>query len=263
MESTTKPSTHERGQLKPLGLLGSVIWMAGPGVLMLLLVRIGAPLAMDAGLSQILAFWAAIYLPCLVAGVAALICYRRDGYPMTWGAFSERMRLGRLTAKAWAVAVIGAILVVILENGVLEGTTAFLAQYAPLAPPAWLDGPINPLKEWEMTSFLGTELAGKWWLPLVYLPGLFCNIFGEEICWRGYMLPRQELVFGKWAWLVNGVFWMVLFHLALPWIWLAVIPSLVIVPLTSQWLKSTWVPIIIHGTGNSLLFFFLIWGAAG
>ena len=261
--SNSKPDMPTGPELKPLGLVGSIVWMGGPGVLMLVLLRFGIPMAMDLGISQLFAFWGAIYIPCLVAGVVAVVCYRRDGYAMNWNAFSKRMRLGRLSGKACGIALVATILVIVLENGVLNGAPAFLAQFAPFAPPGWLEAPINPLKEWNMTTFQGTELAGNWWLPLVYIPGLLCNILGEEICWRGYMLPRQELVFGKWAWLVNGVFWMVLFHLAMPWIWLAVIPSLVLVPLSSQWLKSTWVPIIIHGTGNSLLLLLLLWGAAG
>ena len=46
---------------------------------------------------------------------------------------------------------------------------------------------------------MGILLKGKWWIVLGYLGGLFFNIFGEEFWWRGYILPRQELVMGKYA----------------------------------------------------------------
>ena len=35
--------------------------------------------------------------------------------------------------------------------------------------------------------------------------GLVFNIFGEEIYYRGYLLPRMRGAFGKWDWVANGV----------------------------------------------------------
>ncbi|MFP4323970.1 MAG: type II CAAX prenyl endopeptidase Rce1 family protein [Anaerolineales bacterium] len=46
----------------------------------------------------------------------------------------------------------------------------------------------------------------------VYAVSLFGNIIGEELWWRGYILPIQERAFGKWAWLINGLLWIVVFH---------------------------------------------------
>ena len=126
-----KPSnlaTTNRPRLAPLGAVGSVLWMGGPGLLMFVLMRFGIPLATEAGLSQLLAFWGAIYIPCLVAGLLSLICYARDGYAWTWAAFSERMRLGGLSRKVWGAVVIGTVLVIVLENAVLDKTPMLLAE---------------------------------------------------------------------------------------------------------------------------------------
>ncbi len=35
--------------------------------------------------------------------------------------------------------------------------------------------------------------------------GLVFNVFGEEIYYRGYLLPRMRGAFGKWDWVANGV----------------------------------------------------------
>ena len=35
--------------------------------------------------------------------------------------------------------------------------------------------------------------------------GLVFNIVGEEIYYRGYLLPRMRGAFGKWDWVANGV----------------------------------------------------------
>jgi membrane protease YdiL (CAAX protease family) len=61
------------------------------------------------------------------------------------------------------------------------------------------------------TEFLGIALRGNWGMALVYLAILVLNIVGEEFWWRGYVLPRQELAHGRWAWLVHGILW-TLFH---------------------------------------------------
>lgn len=37
------------------------------------------------------------------------------------------------------------------------------------------------------------------------------NVVGEELWWRGYILPRQALAFGALTWLVHGLLW-TLFH---------------------------------------------------
>ena len=42
------------------------------------------------------------------------------------------------------------------------------------------------------------------WMNIMVL--LF-NIFGEELWWREYILPRQELAFGKYTWLLHGTLW--------------------------------------------------------
>ena len=257
------PKNAENPQLKPIGLLGTVLFMGIPGLLMLVLMRFGVPWATEAGLSQLVAFWVALYTPCLLVGVMALVCYRKDGHPMNWPAFRRRMRLESLSGKVWAIVLGTTVLCLFLENVVFASLPAFLAQFEVFAPPDWLNAPLNPLKEFDPAEFLGLALAGQWWVPVAYIPCLLINILGEELFWRGYLLPRQELRFGKWAWLVNGIFWIVLFHLSMPWIWLAVIPSLVLVPLAAQRLQSTWAPIVIHGMGNLLFLPVLIWGVVG
>jgi membrane protease YdiL (CAAX protease family) len=40
---------------------------------------------------------------------------------------------------------------------------------------------------------------------------LLVNVIGEEFWWRGLIFPRQELAFGRWVWVIHGVFW-ALFH---------------------------------------------------
>ncbi len=55
-------------------------------------------------------------------------------------------------------------------------------------------------------TFMGIPLAGAWWVLLGYLVYIVLNVFGEELSWRGYVLPRQELAFGEWTWAIHGIF---------------------------------------------------------
>jgi membrane protease YdiL (CAAX protease family) len=80
------------------------------------------------------------------------------------------------------------------------------------------------------------------WLNAIVL---FFNIFGEELWWRGYILPRQELTHGKNTWLLHGVLW-ACFHM---FKWYAVPFMLItcqVIPYVAQRTKNTWPGIINH-----------------
>ena len=62
---------------------------------------------------------------------------------------------------------------------------------------------------------------GGWgWFGLVLAIGVFNTVLGEELLFRGYLLPRMQGTFGRVDWLANGVLF-ALYHVHVPW----VIPS--------------------------------------
>ena len=109
---------------------------------------------------------------------------------------------------------------------------------------------------------MGMQLRGQWWLVVVYFIGWFFNICGEELWFRGYILPRQELAFGKAAWVINGLMF-TLNHLWQPWIMIAILPSSLLLVYVVQARKNTWIGIVQHGVVNIGLLFFLIDGVIG
>jgi membrane protease YdiL (CAAX protease family) len=112
-------------------------------------------------------------------------------------------------------------------------------------------------------DFMGVPLRGAWWILVYYaVVMLVCNIGGEELWWRGYVLPRQELAFGKSAWVVHGILWSA-FHLFMqPTLWDTVRMAITGVALSfvAQRTKSTWPGIIGHSFGNLPFFLSLING---
>ena len=65
-------------------------------------------------------------------------------------------------------------------------------------------------KGYDMSSMLTPELRpqmGVTWslLGLFFVNALFNTILGEELLFRGLLLPKMEGVFGKWDWIANGL----------------------------------------------------------
>jgi membrane protease YdiL (CAAX protease family) len=112
-------------------------------------------------------------------------------------------------------------------------------------------------------DFMGIPLQGAWWVLIYYaFLILVCNIGGEELWWRGYVLPRQELAFGNSAWVIHGICWS-LFHLFMqPTLWDTTRMAITGVALSfvAQRTKSTWPGIVGHSFGNLAFFLSLVSG---
>ncbi len=116
---------------------------------------------------------------------------------------------------------------------------------------------------------LGTALAspagkaqfvGAWGvLALFALNAVFNTFLGEELLFRGVLLPKMNGVFGRWDWLANGVLFG-LYHLHQPWGMLGSIGTgALLYALPARRFRSTWMSIIVH-SGQSVYFLFLILG---
>jgi membrane protease YdiL (CAAX protease family) len=77
----------------------------------------------------------------------------------------------------------------------------------------------------------------------------FFNIVGEELWWRGLILPRQELSFGRYTWLVHGLLWAA-FHAFKWWDVIGLIPVCLLIAGAGQRLKTNWTGLIGHALFN-------------
>ncbi|OHV39346.1 abortive phage infection protein [Pseudofrankia sp. EUN1h] len=74
----------------------------------------------------------------------------------------------------------------------------------------------------DMGTFLdspaGQQLfSGSWsWFALVVALAVFNTVLGEELLFRGLLLPRMNGVFGRRDWVANGVLFAT-YHLHMPW----------------------------------------------
>lgn len=111
---------------------------------------------------------------------------------------------------------------------------------------------INLLSQDSYTSFLRMEKLKpeEFWLFLAWMPYFFFNIVGEELLWRGYLLPRQAGTLGRYAWAFNGFLWAV-FHVGIGWrLAILLLPIEFVVPYVVQRRMNTWLGILIHGLYN-------------
>ena len=191
---------------------------------------------------------------------ASLIAYKVEGNPLTWQAFSKRYWLDHMRAADWLWTLI-VLLVVLGTYFSLSLTTGWLARFPLFAPHHSF--PIDMVTGILKPGYLfGMHLDGKWWVVIAYFIFWVFNILGEEFFYRGWLLPRQELAFGRFAWLVNGLMF-TFQHWLQPWNFLCILPGALFAVFVVQGRRNTWIMIIQHGLMNVSLLVYIILGAAG
>jgi membrane protease YdiL (CAAX protease family) len=90
-------------------------------------------------------------------------------------------------------------------------------------------------------------LRGSWGLfALIVVMQLFNTVLGEELLFRGLLLPRMRGAFGRLDWVVNGVLFG-LYHLHLPWsIPSATVAGVFLFAYPTRRFRSAWMGIAIH-----------------
>lgn len=238
MDSATK--------LKGMGLVSSFAIFIPAAVLMFVLTKYLIPyLSETTGLETIL-FWfivagLGIFTPLIIT---AIVILKSEGWNFSIETWRDRLRFKKLTRKDLIWSIGGLLVVGIFSSLVLKMLEFFIGAFDH-SPPFMSFEPLTP---------------GRYWLLAVWLPYWVLNIMGEEILWRGVMLPRQEVAFGKNAWLIHGVGWG-LFHVAFGWqLLITLIPLIFIQSYIVQRTKNSWVGVIMHGGLNGPSFIAISFG---
>lgn len=198
--------------------------------------------------------------------VVGLMLLKREGYALTLDALRERIRWA--WPKGWkrwlsAIAVLIAAMVLSMMMG---GANRALASVPGFVPPAWWPANSNPTVKVNgvADAFPDVELEGNFMFVLLYsVIGLVFNIFGEEIYYRGYLLPKMRAVFGKWDWVANGVLF-TLKHVYQRWLYPAILIGGLGFAFTFGPLGSLPLAMLFHWVGNFLVVtIFLVMAAFG
>jgi membrane protease YdiL (CAAX protease family) len=219
------------------------------------------PFLIKKGVPLIYSFWFCLWLPVMMLFPVSVLTYHLEGNAWTLRSVSERFRFHTLGTSDW-LWVVGAIVLTITFDQLLEPLGKFFAKIPFLAPPGYLPAPFNPLKKMDLPpfEFFGVPLYKNWVLIIVFIPLHLFAMFSEEIMWRGLILPAQVEMFGDWAWILNGLLWAWIVHACLKWHFINMLPSMLIAPWIAQFTGSTWASFAVHAIGNSLLWVLLIAG---
>jgi CAAX protease family protein len=97
-------------------------------------------------------------------------------------------------------------------------------------------------------------LSGNWgWFSLIVLMFVFNTALGEELLFRGLLLPRMKRAFGRGDWAANGVLFAA-YHVHVPW----VIPGTLVfdtaaLAYPSRRYQSAWIGIVVHSAQTVFL----------
>ena len=100
-------------------------------------------------------------------------------------------------------------------------------------------------------------LSGAWgWFAVLAVMFVFNTVLGEELLFRGFLLPRMNGVFGRRDWLANGVLFAV-YHLHVPWVIPSTLLDTFIVAYPSKRYRSALIGIAVHSV-QSVFFLALV-----
>lgn len=248
----------------PLGVLATIVYWAIPAGSLCVAHYILVPSFVERTRQPYLVAYLMAWVTSMVLFfVAALVAYRVEGNPFEWKTFAVRYRLRNMSGRDW-IWTIGVFGFVIASYFGLGFTASWLARWSlfaphPIFPPEFGPGGADARIQ---GTFMGTAITGLGWLAIVYLFGWFFNVAGEELWFRGYILPRQEKAFGKHAWIANGLMF-TLNHIWQPWNLLLILPGALAGAFAVQRRKNTWILIISHGLANAIALVVIILNAFG
>jgi uncharacterized protein len=192
-------------------------------------------------------------LLCLTIGlicqfVLVVVLVGREQRTLRWSSIREALwlrsprspRSGRRGGRVWLILI--------------PLIVAFAAQE--FLPDLWDPG------NRDLPTFLESDagqsfFSGNWaWFGLIVVQLLFNTVLGEELLFRGLLLPRMNGAFGRGDWLANGVLFAV-YHLHIPRAMLAPLTDAFVIAYPTKYYRSAWIGIAVH-SGQSVVIAVLV-----
>jgi len=105
----------------------------------------------------------------------------------------------------------------------------------------------------DLGSFLGSDagqsfFSGNWgWFAILVVLWIFNGILGEELLFRGFLLPRMNGAFGRGDWVANGVLFAA-YHLHIPWQIPVILLDMFTLSYPTKRYQSAWIGIAVHSS---------------
>ncbi len=96
-------------------------------------------------------------------------------------------------------------------------------------------------------------LSGAWgWCALLLVNFLFNTVLGEELLFRGFLLPRMNGAFGRGDWVANGLLFTG-YHLHVPWAMPGTLLDTFFLAYPTKRYRSAWIGIAVHSAQSVVL----------
>lgn len=255
-DSDAKPTDPTAGphQYSLLGILG--VWAAAT-VPMGLLTFVVVPAAIPhIRLHPGLVFWIAMVVGMVWQFVLSLLLLSREPGGLNWSSLRDRIWLRapsdphtgahRRALWWWVVPAIAANFFLGLAASVLHACWASVIGSIP-----------EPLYT-QISELADPQFRGQWWiLSIVVVSSIFNYLLGEELLFRGVLLPRMAGAFGKWDWVANTMLFG-LYHIHKVWS----LPTIILSSFGTAWatrrFRSLWMGVIVHGIEGVVLFVMVV-----
>jgi uncharacterized protein len=179
---------------------------------------------------------------CLTVGliwqfVLVVALVRHEQRSLRWSTLREALwlraplspRSGRVGGRLWLVLI--PLIVAFAAEGFLPG------------PPVPNDRDLGAFLESDPGQ---SFLAGNWvWFGVMVVLWIFNTVLGEELLFRGLLLPRMNGAFGRGDWVANGVLFAA-YHLHVPWVIPATLLDTFIISYPAKRYRSAWIGIAVH-----------------
>jgi uncharacterized protein len=122
-----------------------------------------------------------------------------------------------------------------------------------------IPGPANR----DLTLFLPSErgqefFRGAWgWFAVIVVSQIFNTVLGEDLLFRGLLLPRMRGVFGRGDFVANGVLF-AFYHLHTPWSIPAALADIILTAYPTRRWQSVWMSIIVHSGQSVFVIIFIL-----
>jgi uncharacterized protein len=221
--------------------MAALAWVVAP----LVAGRLDGPLALPRALLALLT------VGLIWQFVLVLLLVHRERCSLRWSVLRFALWLhsprspttGRVGGRLWLVLV-PALLIFTAEG--------------------FIPHPFPPATGHDFAAFVGSEagaafMSGNWvWFAIIVVLSVFNTILGEELLFRGLLLPRMRGAFGRFDWVANGLLF-ALYHLHMPW----VIPATLVgdtfaLSYPSRRYRSALIGIIVHSSQSVLVLVLLL-----
>jgi len=81
---------------------------------------------------------------------------------------------------------------------------------------------------------------------------IFNTVLGEELLFRGLLLPRMHGAFGDRDWVANGVLFAA-YHLHIPWAMPVILLDTLLISYPVKRFRSAWIGIAVHSSQTVVL----------